>query len=76
MLSWKFLRPITLVRAPIFLVLLCFITLFYFLNLKGGGGCNPCKPLPSLDPPMICTHCNAMKLSIDICFLYGQKEET
>ena len=33
MLSWKFLRPITLVRAPMFLVTICYM----YVEMAGSG---------------------------------------
>ena len=48
-----------LFKRFVFYNVLCFITLFYFWNLKGGGGCNPRKP--PLDPPMMLYSRPAMK---------------
>ena len=55
--TWKLDKHATLslfflFKRIVFYLLLCFITLFYFWNLKkkGGGGCNP-RNL-ALDPPM------------------------
>ena len=39
-------------REDCLLFFALFFTLFYFWNLKEGGGWNPRNPLPPLDPPM------------------------
>ena len=40
---WKF-SLVSLFKKIVFYCLLCFITLFYFWNLKGGGGATPVTP--------------------------------